>query len=111
MQPEILASWPGPVTWVVPAKPGLPRFVTGTHQGIAVRVSAHPVVRQLCAMVGVLVSTSANPGGHIPARNPLKVRNYFADRVDYIVPGQLGSSLKPTEIRNALNGKILRKGR
>ncbi len=105
---EILASWPGPVTWVVPAKPGLPGFLTGAHRGIAVRVSAHPTVVQLCAALGPLVSTSANPGGHAPARSPCKVRNYFAKRIDYIVPGQLGSSAQPTAIRNGLTGKILR---
>ena len=107
---EILDSWPGPVTWVVPAKPGLPRYLTGSHHGLAVRVSAHPIVRQLCTEVGILVSTSANPGGHAPARTPFKVRNYFGNHVDYILPGQVGSSSLPTEIRNALHGNILRKG-
>ena len=106
----ILDSWPGPVSWVVPAKPGLPRYLTGSHRGIAVRVSAHPTVRQLCSEVGVLVSTSANPGGHSPARTSFRVRTYFATHIDYILPGQAGPAARPTEIRHALTGNILRKG-
>src|SRR5690606_18310794 len=60
----VLASWPGPHTWIVPASTQAPAWITGTHTGIAVRVSAHPTVIALCdAFGGALVSTSANRAG------------------------------------------------
>src|SRR5688572_25705866 len=58
------ASWPGPNTWIVPATARVPRWITGAHHGVAVRVSAHPLVAALCGKLGgPLVSTSANRAG------------------------------------------------
>src|SRR5690606_13329784 len=57
---EVLASWPGPNTWIVPVTARAPRWVSGEHDGVALRVSAHPVMAELCAAFGgPLVSTSA----------------------------------------------------
>jgi len=107
----IFASWPGTVTWIVPAREWVPAWLTGNHKGIAVRVSAHPVVRKLCSSVGPIVSTSANPSDLKPAKTALRVRTYFGNQINFIVPGQLGNSMKPTEIRDALTGKLIRKSR
>ena len=104
----VLASWPGPVTWIIPAKPGTPDWLTGGKPGIAVRVSAHPVVRRLCDNVGMLVSTSANPAHLPPARSALRVRSYFKTEVDFILHGAVGTGRTPTQIRDALSGEILR---
>ena len=105
----IEASWPGPVTWLVPAQAWVPYWLTGDHDTLAVRVSDHPVVQALCSeFAGPLVSTSANLHGHRPARNALQVRRAFGDRIDYLVSGQTGKLAKPTEIRDALSGKIVR---
>jgi len=106
---SIDASWPGPVTWLVPAKPWVPYWLTGDHDTLAVRVSDHPVVRALCdEFAGPLVSTSANIHGHPPARNALRVRRVLGKQIDYLVGGQTGTLAKPTEIRDALSGKIVR---
>src|SRR5512135_637523 len=35
--PQVLASWPGPHTWLLSARPGVPGWVTGRHDKIAVR--------------------------------------------------------------------------
>ena len=43
-----LATWPGPVTWVLEARAGAPRWITGGRSTVAVRVTAHPVARELC---------------------------------------------------------------
>lgn len=106
----VLASWPGPVTWVVPAKKQVPKWLRGSHDGIAVRVSAHPVIQCLCRKTGLLISTSANPEGYKPARTSARVRAYFGDRLDYIVAGTTGGQLQPTEIRDAQSGEIIRSG-
>lgn len=107
---EILASWPGPVTWILPARPGVPRWLRGDSRALAVRVSAHPDVRRLCDRAGVLVSTSANPAGALPARTGSGVRTYFGSGIDYIIPGRAGPATRPSEIRDAVSGRILRSG-
>lgn len=105
---EITGSWPGPVTWLAPAQPFTPRWLTGRHDTLAVRVSAHPVVRQLCDAAGALVSTSANPSGCHPARTRRRVRAYFGQDVDCYVPGNVGGDPRPSMIRDAVTGRVLR---
>lgn len=108
---EVLASWPGPVTWVVPAPPEIPVWVRGRHPGVALRVSDHPQLRALCrAFGGPLVSTSANPAGRPAALTELRVRQYFRAQLDCILPGELGARGRPSEIRDALHGRVLRAG-
>ncbi|MDH3401160.1 MAG: Sua5/YciO/YrdC/YwlC family protein [Chromatiales bacterium] len=106
---RMLDSWPGPVTWVVPAAEDVGEELTGGRTTIALRVSAHPVVRALCeAADSALVSTSANRSGRQPARSVLETRLRFGMDVDDIVPGKLGGQKGPTEVREALTGKVLR---
>ena len=106
---QLLETWPGPITWVVPAAPGVPDWLTGGRATLAVRVTAHPVAQALCAATGfALTSTSANLSSHPPLRSSLAVRNLLRDQLDYIMPGDVGSQRRPTEIRAALSGKILR---
>lgn len=106
----VLATWPGPVTWILPAGRAAPPWITGSHRTIAIRVSAHPVVRELCESAGPMVSTSANPPGCPPARSLARVRAYFPMGLDYLLPGQVGGAVTPSEIRDAVSGLILRKG-
>jgi L-threonylcarbamoyladenylate synthase len=108
---KLKASWPGPVTWVVPAAASLPHWLAGGRNTLAVRVTAHPIASALCRELDMaLVSTSANRSGRPPARTALAVRNQLGDGVDEIVPGAVGGLNKPTEIREALTGKVLRAG-
>jgi L-threonylcarbamoyladenylate synthase len=107
---RVLATWPGPVTWVLPAKPEVPIWLRGQHNTIAVRVSKHDVIRSLCEKTGALVSTSANPANRPPARTALKVRDYFGKSLDYILHASIGSNRLPTQIIEANTGKILRSG-
>ncbi len=107
---SIDATWPGATTWVLPATTVVPCWITGRRATVAVRVSMHPTVQSLCRRTGVIVSTSANPEGKAPAVNALKVRHYFQDAVDYIIPGRTGGRRLPTEIRDATTGTVLRFG-
>lgn len=105
----VLDSWPGPNTWIVPAGAKAPHWVTGEHTGIAVRVSAHPLVAALCRhWGGPLVSTSANLAGEEPARSREQLDPRLLARLDGLVDGQVGSSAQPTTIRDALSGALLR---
>ena len=106
---RITDTWPGPVTWVIPAPPSVPRFLTGNHDSIAVRVSSHPIVHTLCETVGhAIVSTSANVHHQPPARSALAVRRVFGENIDIILNGDVGPSQRPTEIRDALSNTVIR---
>jgi L-threonylcarbamoyladenylate synthase len=102
-------SWPGPSTWLVPHRGRVAAWIHGAHETVAVRVSDHPVVAALCrAWRGPLVSTSANPAGCRPPRAGFQVRRYFGDLLDYILPGAVGDSAGPTQIRDLASGRIIR---
>jgi len=105
------ASWPGPVTWLVPARPETPGWLKGHHDTIAVRVTDHPVAAALCQTVGhALVSTSANQTGQHPAKSPIQVRRYFQNKLDRIVTGPLGNLANPTAIRDLHSNQLVRPG-
>jgi L-threonylcarbamoyladenylate synthase len=55
-----------------------------------------------------LVSTSANPSGAPPARDLDALRARFGAAIDYYLAGPLGGRERPSEIRDALSGEILR---
>jgi len=102
-------SWPGPSTWLVPHHGLVPPWVCGDHATVAVRVSAHPVVRAICtAWGGPLVSTSANPAGARPAREAFQVRRYFGNSLDCFLPGRVGPASRPTVIRDLASGAVIR---
>lgn len=104
-------TWPGPVTWLLPARPDTPIWLRGEHATIAVRVTAHPLAAALCRSTGhALVSTSANPGGRPPARHSWQVRRYFREGVDMVLNGALGGEARPSEIRDLRSGAIVRSG-
>lgn len=104
----ISQTWPGPVTWLIPAQKETPYWLIGSHSTLAVRVSANPLVQSLCKLLGPIVSTSANPHGSAPAYNTQRVRSYFRDNIDYILPGNLDTKGNPTEIRDGISGDIVR---
>lgn len=106
---EVLSSWPGPHTWILPASDAAPAWVTGAHSGIAVRVSAHPVVAALCDACGhALVSTSANLAGAPPAHHRDTLDAALLRQLDGVVDGETGGLQRPTPIRDAATGVSLR---
>jgi L-threonylcarbamoyladenylate synthase len=108
IQEQLDQSWPGPVTWLLPARPAAPRWLRGKHDSLAVRVTAHPLAAALCAAFGgAIVSTSANPAGRPPARSALQAR-IRCPGVDLILQGPTGPLARPTPIRDAVSGRVLR---
>lgn len=104
------ASWPGPHTWIFPRSAIVPSWIHGGHPGVAVRVSAHPLVAALCtAFDGALVSTSANRHGEAVAASSAAIRSMFGDRLDFVLEGELGGQQRPTSIRDVLDGHIVRR--
>lgn len=106
----MFASWPGPVTWVIPARQETSRLLTGCFNSLAVRISDHPLVQQLCRQFGKpLVSTSANLSGQEPCRSASEVLQQFGSAFP-VLAGSVGGRLNPSEIRDALTGKQIRQG-
>lgn len=109
LKAEILSTWPGPVTWLWPAQSSVSKLLRGMHETIAVRVTAHPLAAALCrAFRGPLVSTSANLSGQPPARSSEEVFNQFGNRLEYVLNGELGGLSRPSQIRDALTGQVIR---
>ncbi|MFC5696129.1 L-threonylcarbamoyladenylate synthase [Pseudomonas sp. GCM10022186] len=105
---KLASTWPGPNTWLVPHQDLLPEWITGRHDSVALRVSDHPLVRDLCALTGPLVSTSANPAGRPSAYSRLRVQQYFGDALDAVLGGALGGRRNPSVIRDLVSGRVLR---
>ena len=120
------AAWPGPVTFVVPAArplatPDVPAdaaptdaasLVRGGRTTVAVRVSAHPVVRALCEGCGhPLISTSANASGTPALRDAASVARELGvgdGGIDAIVAGETGGRGAPSDIVDVRTGGRLR---
>ncbi|GAB2926227.1 L-threonylcarbamoyladenylate synthase [Rheinheimera gaetbuli] len=106
---QIFSSWPGHISWVLPASKTAPKWITGQFNTIAVRVSAHPVVQQLCSAYGKpLVSTSANLSGQPAITDKAELERSLGDKLSAIMPGPLGGATQPSQIRDAISGDIVR---
>jgi L-threonylcarbamoyladenylate synthase len=80
--------WPGPLTLVLPALPGLPEPVTAGTGTVAVRVPGSEVARALAAAVGgPIVSTSANLAGEPPPRAVAELAAALVARIDHVLDG------------------------
>lgn len=92
----------------------IPNWITGRHKSVAVRVIAHPLIKQLCEQMvsagnpfGFIVSTSCNPSGQSPARNLEQAYGYFGNDIGYLNAPTLEYT-QPSQIRDALTGDIIR---
>ena len=103
----IKETWPGPVTWVFPKSENVPDWVSGSHNTIAVRMTAHPIAQKLCQL-GPIVSTSANPHGKTPALSLEEVDQLFNTGLDGVVLGDLGTETRPSLIFDAVTNQQLR---
>lgn len=99
-----------PTTWLVPDPRSLaPDWIRGDHDGVALRVSGHPVVAALCrAFGGPVVSTSANPGGLPAARSLDEAQRYFGSAIDRYLAGEVDPGRGASIIRDLVTGKVIR---
>ena len=106
---ELNTVWPAPVTYVIPCHEAVPHWLRGDFDSLAVRVSAHPTVQQLCQHYGgPIVSTSANLSGQPALRTASAVQRRMGWALDYVLPGATNPAAQPSEIRDLLSGKVLR---
>ena len=108
LRAAIEASWPGPVTWLIPSA-RFPWWISGgASKLVALRVPGHAQARALCASFGgPLVSTSANLAGRPSAAHQLQVRRWLQGAVDCVLPGATSGRKGPSQLRT-LDGTLLR---
>lgn len=98
-----------PTTWIVPANAHVPPWIKGRFDSVALRVSTHQLVKELCHLYGEpLVSTSANRSGYPPALWPWSLQKLLNFGLDYVVPGSVGGASKPSEIKDLISNKVIR---
>jgi len=82
------AFWPGPLTLVLLAAPGVPKEVLGSEDTVALRVPDHPVPRALArGLGGPIIGTSANVSGGPDPVTAWDVEQMLGQAVDYILDG------------------------
>lgn len=92
--------WPGPLTLVLPSREGF--------SSIAIRVSSHPIARQIVEAFGrPLVSTSANRSGDPPVQIPDGMSREFLYGIDLIVDAGLCPGGRPSTIVSLLDKDIV----
>ena len=100
---------PSDTTYIFPALDTAPKWLTGDFHSLAIRITKHSLVRELCETLNsALVSTSANLSGEPPAKSSIEVSNQLENKVDAILDGKLGDLLTPTVIRDSISGEIIR---
>jgi len=98
-----------PTSWIVSAKDSLPNWLTNKQRTIAIRISQHPVVTELCQQLGhPIVSTSANLSGKKTIINALQAHKYFHDKVDAILIDERRLGGQPSAIKRLDNLQTVR---
>lgn len=91
--------WPGPLTLIFPARPGLSRYLTGDTGGVGVRWPRQEVTCRLIAALGHPVTgTSANRAGEPPLTRAEEVARELGEELALILdagpcPGGLPSTV------------------
>lgn len=103
------ARWPGPVTFLVTPTDKVPVWIKGEHAKVAVRVSGHPLARELSRRAGTpIVSTSANLAGKEAHRQAQALADELGGLLDGIVAGECNISDRPSTIIDLATQAVLR---
>lgn len=101
VQQLVAEFWPGPLTMVLPKKEIIPDIVTSGKNTVAVRMSAHPVMQEICRAVGYpIAAPSANRFGRISPTTANAVMKELSGKIPLIVDGgACNSGLESTIVR------------
>jgi L-threonylcarbamoyladenylate synthase len=101
------AFWPGPLTLVLPARPGLHPAITGGSGTVGVRVTSGVVASALAvAAGGALVSTSANPSGQPPPTAATGLDGALRARLDLVLDGGATPGGRPSTVVAIEEGRL-----
>ena len=88
VQQLIQAFWPGPLTMVLPKKDIIPDIVTSGKDTVAVRMSAHPIMQEICRIFrDPIAAPSANKFGRISPTTASAVESELSGKIPLIVDG------------------------
>ena len=107
---DVLSSWPGHVTWLIPALSEAPQWLIDGSTGlIAIRISNHKIIKQICSIFGKpIISTSANMSSEKPFISKEDMTKNFSSSVPLLVEGEIGSYPNTSIIKNMLTGEKIR---
>lgn len=107
---DIDKYWPGPFSLILETKKNVPYNLIGRHKKIAVRVTKHQLVKQLCQFIQMpLVSTSANISGYKPIKTYREGKKQFGEST-LVLPGLTNFAKNPSTIIDWSTKKTLRSG-
>ncbi|MCB2188296.1 MAG: threonylcarbamoyl-AMP synthase [Deltaproteobacteria bacterium] len=105
--------WPGALTLVLPARPGLSPRLVSADGGVAVRLSPHPVAAGLARALGrALTATSANPGGEPAVADPRELAPSILAGVELLLAAGACPGGPPSTVADArqVPVRVLRSG-
>jgi L-threonylcarbamoyladenylate synthase len=105
--------WPGPLTVVLPARPGVPAEATGADNTVGLRMPNHPLAIEVIAKAGgALACTSANRSGAEPACDAQTVADTIGPELDLILDGGVAPGGVPSTVVSFSTGEptVLREG-
>ena len=109
IQEQSSATWPGPITWLVPAGNSTSQWLIGDRDTIGIRVTGHPFAAKICSQAAMaIVSTSANRACRPPLRTAHAVKQEFAGDIDFVVDLPIGSQANPSAIVHAITAEVIR---
>ena len=80
--------WPGPLTVVLPKRPGVPDIVTASNPTVAVRMPSNPVALSLIRLSGTpIAAPSANAFGCTSPTTAAHVRDQLNEQYDLLIDG------------------------
>lgn len=105
--------WPGPLTLVFKARPGVMTELTGGTGTIGLRVPGNPLTLQLLAALGTaLTGTSANISGRPSPCTAREAAEAIGGMVDLVLDGGRTAGAKPSTVVDvsANEPKVIREG-
>lgn len=101
--------WPGAMTLVLPARPGVHSLLVGPSGGVAIRISSHPASIELARRVGApITATSANRRGEPPPTHPDELG--FSDlraELDFVLEAGETPGGRPSTILELRGGTVV----
>lgn len=108
--------WPGPLTLVLPKTTEVPDLATAGLETVAVRLSAHEIMREVARTAGPLAAPSANRFGRISPTSALAVKQELDGRIPLIIDGGAcrdgleSTIVKPVATPSGVHLSLLRPG-
>ena len=106
------AYWPGPLTLILPKKECVPDIVTSGLPSVAVRMSAHPLMKAIIRKLGrPIAAPSANRFGRISPTSASAVEKELSGLIPMIIDGgACREGLESTIIRPEISADAGKKG-